>query len=271
MGVRADGNPDGRAQVSDHFTHVAAAYIELWAPVLMPANRALLAELPLARARAVLDIGSGVGSLHPAFVAAAPAARVVLTDRSAGMIALAPATADRVVCDADRLPFRAETFDVATMAFMLQYVDDPVRTMREVARVLRPGGGVGVLVWGDVVVSYAGQLWLDALDDAGAAPAPPLATYYEALSTPDRLRAAAAGAGLEQARVWDVPWVDHPDVETFVRRQQLIGTSGRRFATLAADEQQDFLASLRPRLAALPTSAFRDTSQVLALVATRAS
>jgi demethylmenaquinone methyltransferase/2-methoxy-6-polyprenyl-1,4-benzoquinol methylase len=52
------------------------------------------------------------------------------------------------VADALALPFRSASFDVASIAFGIRNVDDPVRCLREMARVVRPGGRVVVLEFG---------------------------------------------------------------------------------------------------------------------------
>jgi demethylmenaquinone methyltransferase/2-methoxy-6-polyprenyl-1,4-benzoquinol methylase len=55
---------------------------------------------------------------------------------------------DLAVADALQLPFRDESFDVASIAFGIRNVDDPVRCLREMARVVKPGGRVVVLEFG---------------------------------------------------------------------------------------------------------------------------
>ena len=46
---------------------------------------------------------------------------------------------------AERLPFRDASFDHVTFTYLLRYVDDPTATLRELARVLRPGGRLATL------------------------------------------------------------------------------------------------------------------------------
>jgi len=49
---------------------------------------------------------------------------------------------------AERLPFADASFDHVTFTYLLRYVDDPVATLRELARVLRPGGRLAALEFG---------------------------------------------------------------------------------------------------------------------------
>jgi demethylmenaquinone methyltransferase / 2-methoxy-6-polyprenyl-1,4-benzoquinol methylase len=49
---------------------------------------------------------------------------------------------------AERLPFEDASFDALTFTYLLRYVDDPGETMRELARVVRPGGTIAMLEFG---------------------------------------------------------------------------------------------------------------------------
>jgi demethylmenaquinone methyltransferase/2-methoxy-6-polyprenyl-1,4-benzoquinol methylase len=49
---------------------------------------------------------------------------------------------------AESLPFADAEFDALTFTYLLRYVDDPQATMRELARVVRPGGVVAMLEFG---------------------------------------------------------------------------------------------------------------------------
>src|SRR5438045_7673041 len=46
---------------------------------------------------------------------------------------------------AERLPFPDASFDALTFTYLLRYVDDPAATLRELARVVRPGGTIAGL------------------------------------------------------------------------------------------------------------------------------
>lgn len=96
--------------------------------------------------RRVLEVGCG--SAPCARYLREQGADVVALDLSAGMLAHARAAAGRtgipvplVQADACELPFADEAFDIAFSAFgAIPFVADSARLMREVARVLRPGG-----------------------------------------------------------------------------------------------------------------------------------
>jgi ubiquinone/menaquinone biosynthesis C-methylase UbiE len=113
--------------------------------------RWLLEELPLAETRRVLDLGCGVGALLPHLDRVAPRALIVGLDRTEAMVALGPRDFPLLVGDAAELPFADGSFDAVVMAFMLFHLPRPTAGLAEAWRVLRPGGSVGLLTWGDRV------------------------------------------------------------------------------------------------------------------------
>jgi demethylmenaquinone methyltransferase/2-methoxy-6-polyprenyl-1,4-benzoquinol methylase len=94
----------------------------------------------------VLDVATGTGLV--ARELAARNVRVVGVDQSPAMLKRGQAAVRRyglverirfVLAQAQTLPFPDETFDALTFTYLLRYVDDPAATLRELARVLRPG------------------------------------------------------------------------------------------------------------------------------------
>jgi demethylmenaquinone methyltransferase/2-methoxy-6-polyprenyl-1,4-benzoquinol methylase len=60
---------------------------------------------------------------------------------------------------AERLPFVDGEFDHVTFTYLLRYVDDPGATLRELVRVLRPGGRLASLEFGVPARTLARGLW----------------------------------------------------------------------------------------------------------------
>lgn len=104
----------------------------------------------------VLDCATGTGDLAIAFAkVVGPAGDVVGTDFSPEMLAPAPRKAERdgvrvmfETADVTALPYADASFDVASIAFGIRNVADRVGGLREMARVVRPGGRVVVLEFG---------------------------------------------------------------------------------------------------------------------------
>ncbi len=109
------------------------------------------------RAR-VLDVATGTGDLAIAIAQLHPGATVVGLDPSPRMLEIGRAKVAKrglagrielVEGDAQSLPFKACEYDGATIAFGIRNVPDRPRALRELARVVRPGGRVCVLELGE--------------------------------------------------------------------------------------------------------------------------
>jgi demethylmenaquinone methyltransferase/2-methoxy-6-polyprenyl-1,4-benzoquinol methylase len=94
----------------------------------------------------VLDVATGTGAVAAELVARG--CTVVGIDQSAEMLAVARARLPAVEIHqgrAESLPFGDASFDALTFTYLLRYVDDPVATLRELRRVVRPGGSIASL------------------------------------------------------------------------------------------------------------------------------
>lgn len=104
----------------------------------------------------VLDCATGTGDLAIAFKKAVGSpGKVVGTDFCAPMIEPAPEKARKAgldikfeVADAMDLPYDDNTYDISSIAFGIRNVDEPVVALKEMARVVKPGGRVVVLEFG---------------------------------------------------------------------------------------------------------------------------
>lgn len=95
----------------------------------------------------MLDLATGTGDIAVLIRRSHPAAMVVGTDFSRNMLAEAKrrfpeAAISWQACDANHLPFADDAFAAVTFGYLLRNVDDALSVLKEVRRVLRPGGRV---------------------------------------------------------------------------------------------------------------------------------
>lgn len=101
----------------------------------------LLDAAPPLRDALLLDAGAGTGAVSR--VAVARGARVVALDLSTEMLRHAAASRPPAVAGSvERVPLRDGAVDVAAAAFCLNHLPEPVRALRDLRRVVRPGGAV---------------------------------------------------------------------------------------------------------------------------------
>jgi demethylmenaquinone methyltransferase/2-methoxy-6-polyprenyl-1,4-benzoquinol methylase len=136
------------------FAHLPAAYDRMGALLSFGQDprwrRALVDAIDPRPEERVLDVATGTGMV--AFALARRGATVVGLDQSEQMLSRARARLMARVTfvrgEAEHLPFGDAEFDALTFTYLLRYVDDPVATMRELARVVRPGGLIGMVEFG---------------------------------------------------------------------------------------------------------------------------
>jgi demethylmenaquinone methyltransferase/2-methoxy-6-polyprenyl-1,4-benzoquinol methylase len=165
-------------------------------------RRRVIRSLGLPTGALVLDVASGTGDLSR--LATDQGMRVVGLDLSFGMLRAAPAGPARVQADALTLPVADGAADGLVCGFALRNVADLGATLREMARVLRPGGRLALLevdeptspslrlghrLWFGHAVPLIGAL----LSDAAAYEYLPRSVAY--LPTPEQLRAQIRQAG----------------------------------------------------------------------------
>jgi demethylmenaquinone methyltransferase/2-methoxy-6-polyprenyl-1,4-benzoquinol methylase len=119
---------------------------------------AMVAALDAHPGERVLDVATGTGMVARDLVRRY-GVEVVGLDQSPQMLAAArarlarsPELAARVTLlegEAERLPFADGEFDHLTFTYLLRYVDDPAATLRELARVVKPGGRIATLEFGE--------------------------------------------------------------------------------------------------------------------------
>ncbi|MFD7439123.1 class I SAM-dependent methyltransferase [Streptomyces sp. NPDC059861] len=140
---------DDRTHVQEFFTARAADWDSRF-PDDDPAYAAAVGELGLREGGRVLDAGCGTGRALPPLRAAVGASGVVLgADLTPAMLqAAARAGRDRdgwlLLADVAALPLRSESLDAVFAAGLIAHLPDPARNLRELARVVRPGGSLAL-------------------------------------------------------------------------------------------------------------------------------
>ena len=148
--------------IPPRYDELADGYAHHWGPVIRPAAIALLDRLPPgvpAVGHRILDVGTGTGTLAAEVLRRWPGSRVTGIDPSPAMLelvgptlrdAVGPDVARRfepVTAFADRLPLDDASVDLAISSFVLQLVPDRGAALREIGRVLRPGGTLAWVTW----------------------------------------------------------------------------------------------------------------------------
>jgi SAM-dependent methyltransferase len=148
-----------------------------------------------------------------------PGVRVVGIDPSSHMLEIAQAAASvrspslasrlrTIVASADRMPLADRSVDAATSSFVVQLVPNRARALREVYRVLRPGGRFACLTWKEDDLRFRpDEAFSDALDELQIIPPPDDRDVHPYTSA----TAAAAEfrrAGFRQVSARDV-WLEH--------------------------------------------------------------
>ncbi|HBB88734.1 MAG TPA: hypothetical protein DC047_14075 [Blastocatellia bacterium] len=131
---------------------------ELIEKMFAPLTRALIEEAQIVAAQSVLDIGGGAGepSLTIAGVVGL-SGHVTFTDPTAGMVKAAGEESERRglkniefhQAAAEKLPFANNAFDVVVGRLSAMFFADVSGALREILRVVRPGGRLALLVWAD--------------------------------------------------------------------------------------------------------------------------
>ena len=172
------------------------------------AARDLIERLQPSEGARILDVGTGTGIVAERAIPHIGISGLIIgVDASIEMLRAArQAPRYPVVAGAlPSLPFLDEAFDVVAAGFVISHVADYKRALRDIARVCRDRGRIGVTAWGSLP-NPAGQLWTevacrfvppDDLDSAFQAHIP----WDSLFSEPARLRNALEDAGFASVSI----------------------------------------------------------------------
>jgi SAM-dependent methyltransferase len=177
---------------------IVPALMEEWAP-------RVAAAAEIRPGQRVLDVACGTGVLaRAAAVRTGPGGSVTGLDLSPRMIAIASRLSPTLTWQegaAEALPFPDESFDVVVSQFGLMFVSDPALALREMMRVLKPGGRLAVAVWASLTDTPAYAAEVAVVERlAGTTAAEPLQAPF-LLGDPTRLAERFHAAGIPDATI----------------------------------------------------------------------
>lgn len=147
----------------DLFSPIADDY-QIWSRVLSFGQdphwrRMLLRKMKIPKGSKVLDVAAGSGEVSR--LLRRRGLLVISMDLNPRMLAEAARRgATAVLGRAEDLPFPDSTFDALTFTYLLRYVEDALACMRELVRVLRSGGEIGMVEFGRPSSIWGAMWWL---------------------------------------------------------------------------------------------------------------
>ena len=128
-----------------------------------------------------LDVASGTGEPGLTIATILTGGMVVITDLSEGMLDVARSNAARrsvknlefVACDASELPFADNSFDIISCRFGFMFFPDMSLAMKEMFRVLKPGGRIAAAVWNVPEKNFWATAALSSINKYMQLPPPP--------------------------------------------------------------------------------------------------
>jgi SAM-dependent methyltransferase len=164
--------------VPSELLEAGRGYEELFVPALFaPWTKHLIKKAGVCEGSQVLDIACGTGVLaRDALLCVGTSGRVVGVDPAPGMIGAAKeleCNINWVLGSAEALTFGDEAFDCVMSQFGMMFFQDREAAVREMFRVLRPGGKLAIAVWnsveenrayGDIIAVLQEQVGTSAAD-----------------------------------------------------------------------------------------------------------
>ncbi|MDA0999652.1 MAG: methyltransferase domain-containing protein [bacterium] len=237
-------------------TRRAEAYQEFLVPAIFgPWTGVLVEKAGLQPGEAVLDVACGTGVVSRiAAERVGDAGRVVGLDLDPGMLEVAkrntPLPVDWELGDAQAMPFGDGEFDAALCQQGFQFLPDRVAGLREIRRVLRPGGRFAASVWS----GFENNPGFEALHAAQLRHINPAAPTPVSLSLTDPavICSLLEGAGFREISLETISRASRfPSAGAFVEAVAAGGPAlGRAIAELKPEGREAFMKDVAASLAA---------------------
>ena len=219
-------NPDVKQLIQKGFDTVAPGYDHDALAFFPETARRMIEHLELQPGQTLLDVCTGTGVVALAAAEKLPAGRVVGIDLSSGMLEQARAKAEGkslqnlefLQMDLDELPLAEASFDLATSSFGLFFLEDMVKGLLNITRVVKPGGKIAISSFTGDAFSPMSDLFVNRYQSFGRE-VPPLS--WKRLATKELIEEHFDAAGVTPVSIhheplgyqmtsaetwWDVVW-----------------------------------------------------------------
>jgi len=187
---------------ADHFDDVP---LEFWARI----GRRTVERLCLKPGATILDVGCGTGaSALPAAEAVGATGRVIGVDLAERLLAIGRQKAERrglanlefKAGDMERLGYPDHRFDAVISVFSIFFVPDMVRQVRELWRMVRPGGALAITTWGPRMMEPGTTHWWNAVRELRPDLVPAVSPWAR-ITDPESVDGLLLEAGIAEAEV----------------------------------------------------------------------
>jgi SAM-dependent methyltransferase len=280
----AGPDPDAlRSEMLERWEHAATGWgkhAERMREFGMPVSAWMIEHAGLQPGQRVLELAAGPGDTG--FLAAEliqPGGMLLSTDATENMLGVARARAAQLGIsnvefkriELEWIDLETATVDAALCKWGLMFTIDPEAALREVRRVLRPGGRVALAAWDEPPVNVWATIPTRALVELGhIEPPDPDAPGMFILSAPGRLQELLESAGFVEPVVDSVPTPRaFAGVEQYVAETREISSFfGQTFDPLATRQREEVVQKIaelaRPYTAADGSVSFSGRSLVAA-------
>jgi len=245
--------------------------------MFMPLTRALIEDAGIVEGQSVLDVAGGPG--EPSFTIAetvGPTGSVTCTDAVAEMVETAKSEAVKRgisniefrQCTADSLPFDDNSFGVAVCRLGAMFFPDALADLREILRVVKPGGALAFVVWGKSEFNPFTCVVTDVVDAHVETPAPDpnelgAFRFAELGKLAGILKQAGANDVRERVFKFDIAAPISPE-EFWEMRSGTSATLRTKLATLSGEERQQIAAEVSRAVAEFfPNNQMRFPAQMI--------
>lgn len=197
---------------------LAAKRYDAFARVQKIVAKQVLHKSPITDNAIILDVGSGTGALTEGVFKYAQPAHVIALDIAQGMLQFAQSHTQHkavsfIAADAESLPIASGSIDGIMSSLAIQWCERPELLMKELYRVLKPGGWIVIATLGPGTLGELKAAW-HAVDDC---------VHVNAFASAALLEQASAAAGFDGKLTQQTECCDYPSLMPLLKELKAIG------------------------------------------------